>query len=225
MDSPTLDIIERLKKGETIEYGYLGVMIRNPSELESKTAGAEPNTGAFVHTVEPSGPAHKAGVMEADMIVAIDGKPVKDSDDMVTSVGRMPVGKEVALTIYRSGKKMELKAPVGRRPGGKVASTGGRKGKPVPAGSFEWRGLTLRELTPEVRGEAEAGKEAAGVYVDRVDEKSGAYERGIHGGMIIDQVASIKVKNLEEFKKAVEKIKGPVFVNVIGQGPLVVPEE
>ncbi|NIA21043.1 MAG: PDZ domain-containing protein [Anaerolineaceae bacterium] len=108
IDETTRDIIRRLKKGKKIEYGYLGVEIRNPKPIESKTAGAEPGIGAFVSKVVPDSPAAKAGLLPADLIIEIDGKRITDADDLVGRVGLTPVGGKIKLTLYRSGKKMTL---------------------------------------------------------------------------------------------------------------------
>ena len=86
VDKLTLSIIEKLKQGKSVEYGYLGVGIRNPTAAESETAGAPPGVGAFVVSVEPGGPAEAAGVMPADLIVAMDGARLKDADDLVLSL-------------------------------------------------------------------------------------------------------------------------------------------
>ncbi len=224
IDPVSLAIIEQLKKGETVVYGFLGVKIGNPSEAESKTAGAESGLGAFVNEVEPKSPAEKAGLLPADLITEINGKALQTADDLVVIVGRTPPGQEVVLTVFRSGKKMEIKVKVAKRDLGETAATGGSGEESPTEGAFPWRGLSLRDLTVADLESKKSEERALGVYVERVDEKSGAFERGLRAGMVINQVASTKVKNLGKFKKAVEKIKGPVFVNVTGEGPIVVPE-
>ncbi|MBN2583639.1 MAG: trypsin-like peptidase domain-containing protein [Planctomycetes bacterium] len=225
IDEATLDIIQRLKKGKEIEYGYLGVEIRDPRPIESETAGAKIGMGAFVSSVVPGSPADKAGLMPADLIVELNGKPVTDADDLVARVGMTPVGEKVEMVLYRSGEKITATAKVVRRDADKIASGNtddGDKDRPAPEGSFEWRGLTLQDLTPALRKEAEVDENVQGVYVARVDDDSKAHESGLRAGMVIDQVASQKVGDLETLKKASKKLKGPVFVNVVGRGPMIV---
>jgi len=227
IDEATLDIIRKLKKGKAIEYGYLGVEIRDPLPAESETAGAPVGKGAFVSSVVPGSPADKAGILPADLIVEMDGKPVPDADDLVARVGMTPVGGTIELVLYRSGEKKTVKATVVRRDPAKIASGGGgddRDNGPAPTGSFEWRGLTLQELTPALRQEAGLDDSVQGVYVARVDKNSKAYENGLRSGMVINQVASQKVTDLETLKAISKKLKGAVFVNVVGQGPMIVGE-
>jgi len=224
VDEVTRDIIRRLKKGKKIEYGYLGVEIRNPKPIESETAGAKPGIGAFVSKVAAGSPAAKAGILPADLVTEIDGKPISDADDLVGRVGLTPVGEKIKLTLYRSGEKKTVTAKVVRRDMGKMASTddGDDEDRPAPKGSFKWRGMVLRELTPALRREAEIDEGVHGIFVDRVDKDSKTYQSGLRAGMVIDQVASQPVDTLDGVKKVARKFKGAVFVNVVGHGPMIV---
>jgi serine protease Do len=221
IDEDTLELIERLKRGESVAYGFLGVGIRNPTVEESEAAGAPSSAGAFVVRVEPGSPADEAGLRPADLIVALNGKRLRDADDLVTEVGGTPPGRKVKLTLYRSGKKMALEAEVVRRGGDRVASRDSDDGEDEAADgdAVRWRGMTVRELTAERRREARLGKDASGVFVDKVDKDSPAYAAGIRAGDVIDQVGSRKVAGLEDFKRGTEKLEGRAFVNVVGRGP------
>ena len=225
IDELTLSILQRLKKGELQEYGFLGVGVRNPTTEESQTAGAPEGVGAFVMTVEPDSPAAKAGIQPADLITELKGKTLMDSDDLVTDIGMTPPGEEAKLTLYRSGKKMKVEATVVRRPGSRVASGGGRKPPSgSQAGEFSWRGMSVEELTGSIRLEQQLADSVKGVYVSGVEKDSPAGKAGIREGAVIDQVGSSKVGSIKEFKDAVEKLKGRVFVNLVGVGPEIVGE-
>ena len=225
IDDLTLSIIQRLKKGESQEYGFLGVGVRNPTTEESQTAGAPEGVGALVMSAEPDSPAAKAGIQPADLITELKGKKLKDSDDLVTDIGVTPPGEKVKVTLYRSGKKMEVEAVVVRRPGSKAASGSGGSKKPSASGSdFSWRGMSVEELTASIRGDLGLDDGVKGVYVSSVEKDSAAQKAGLRQGAVIDQVGSIKVGSVKEFKEAVAKLKGRVFVNVVGVGPGIVGE-
>ena len=66
----------------------------------------------IVGEVNKGGPADKAGVKADDIILAINGQPVKDGDDLVARVADMPVGTPAALTVDRDGKKMDFKLTI-----------------------------------------------------------------------------------------------------------------
>lgn len=226
IDKLTVSIIDQLKRGEQVAYGYLGVGIRNPTSAESEVAGTDPGFGAFVETVQADSPAEAAGIMPADLIVAIDSQKIIDADDLVTEVGRKRPGDKIKLTLYRSGDRKTVEATVVRRDLGGIASAGDNGADLQPGESgFQWRGMVLKDLTAALRREAGVGDNVKGVYVDRVASESPAYRAGIRPGSIIDQVGSKRVADLDAFQAAVKTIEGAVFVNVHGRGPEVVPAE
>jgi serine protease Do len=71
-----------------------------------KALGAK--EGVVVGNVTKDGPADKAGIKEDDIIVALNGKPVKGGDDLVTRISESPIGSEAGITVDRGGKKMNF---------------------------------------------------------------------------------------------------------------------
>ena len=70
------------------------------------------NQGVMVDGVHKDGPADKAGLKEEDIIIAMNGKPVKDGDDLVGRVADTPLGTPVTLTVDRAGKRMDFKVVI-----------------------------------------------------------------------------------------------------------------
>ena len=70
------------------------------------------NQGVLISSVQKGGPSDKAGVKAEDIIVAMNGKSVKDGDDLVSRVADTPVGTPVTLTVDRDGKKMDFKVTI-----------------------------------------------------------------------------------------------------------------
>jgi S1-C subfamily serine protease len=106
-----------LEKGR-IARGYLGLgmqPVRLPgairSALKLPTEG-----GVIVLTVEPNGPADKAGIMIGDILVAFDGTPIRDTDDVQAVLGPERVGQTVRTSVIRGGALTELTITVGERP-------------------------------------------------------------------------------------------------------------
>ena len=83
--------------------------------------------GVFVQSVQPGGPSERAGLKEEDIIVAVNGKSVRNGNQLVDIVSVTPVGTPLDLTVVRGGKRETLKVMVGdlsqvfadRIPGGK----------------------------------------------------------------------------------------------------------
>ena len=66
------------------------------------------STGVKVLSVEPGAPAEAAGVLRGDVIVALDGAPVADVDDLQRLLGESTIGRELRLTLLRLTDKREL---------------------------------------------------------------------------------------------------------------------
>ncbi len=109
---------ELLTRGH-IARGYLGLgmhPLRLPSKLR-KSLNLPAESGIMVVAVEPESPAEKAGVMIGDILVALDGTPVRDTDDVQSYLGGERIGKPVSASIIRGGSLKELSIVVGERPG------------------------------------------------------------------------------------------------------------
>jgi S1-C subfamily serine protease len=107
---------ELLQKGH-VSRGYLGLgmqPVRLPEPLRAQLglgAGA-----LIVVMVEPSGPAARAGVLLGDVLVALDGEPVGDLEDVQARLGSDRVGAEISAVVLRGGVRTELRITVGEQP-------------------------------------------------------------------------------------------------------------
>ena len=66
--------------------------------------------------VVPGSPAEKAGMKTGDIIVAIDGKPVKSMDDVVASVRTHQVGDKLSVTFYQGSSKKTAQVTLAEKP-------------------------------------------------------------------------------------------------------------
>lgn len=108
---------ELLEKGR-IPRGYLGLgmqPIRLPDTLKTKL-NLSGSGGMIVFTVEPGGPAEKAGALIGDVLVTLDGKPVIDIGDVQAVLGAGRVGKRVRASVIRGGEQIELSITLGEWP-------------------------------------------------------------------------------------------------------------
>jgi S1-C subfamily serine protease len=109
---------ELLSKGR-IPRGYLGLGLQPvglPEHLITKLK-LQADAGLIVLTAEPGGPAGRAGVLVGDILVALDGKPVEDLQNLHAALAGDTVGKTVKAAIVRGGELNETPIVVGERPG------------------------------------------------------------------------------------------------------------
>ncbi len=113
---------ELLRHGH-ITRGFLGVGLQPiaiPEHLTTRlklpSSPGGRTGGLIVLSVEPDGPAGSAGVVIGDVFVALDGKPIADTDDVQEHLAPEFVGKPVKASLLRGGQLAELTITIGERP-------------------------------------------------------------------------------------------------------------
>lgn len=94
----------------SIGRGYLGLGLQ-PVALPGSS-----DRGVICLSVESGGPAARAGLMQGDVIVALDGAPLRGLRDLVSALGPDLIGKPVTLTVQRAGEARDVSVEVGERP-------------------------------------------------------------------------------------------------------------
>lgn len=107
MDSIYRGIIDVLRRGEEVEYGFLGVQ---PGPLSPDLR----NPGLVVSNVTPGSPAALAGLALNDQIQAVNGRPILDDSDLFLLVGGALAGREIALSISSEGRPREVRATLAK---------------------------------------------------------------------------------------------------------------
>ena len=189
---------ELLSKGK-IERGYIGVQLTEIGEDVGKDLKVpEGVTGVLVTNVVKDEPADKAGVQPGDVIAEVNGKPIKGASDIVTEIGLAKPGTDIKLTLYREGKKQEIKVkikPYG--PNGADQITG--------KNSLDW-GMALAKIDPSLSRKFNLESKSGLVVID-IDPNSMAGQAGIQVGDVILDCNSQKLKQPEDFSKCAKDKK------------------
>jgi len=111
-------VVEALLATGRVARGYLGVGLQPVSLPETlrRAAPAAGEGGLVVVNVEPDGPAARAGILLGDVVVALDGRPVGDTDAVQAVVVGRPVGSAVTVALIRAGAPVQLSVAIGERP-------------------------------------------------------------------------------------------------------------
>jgi serine protease Do len=197
-------IIDDLVAGREIQYGWLGVVIQNISEDLQNYFTLDSRNGALVSNLQIDGPADVGGIKAGDVILSIDGITIKDITHLTKTVSDIPAFTTVDIIVLRDGEKRTLPVKIGKRPGyHSVRSTAPEEQLPR-----EWRGVVVQEL-PE---NDDRYQDLEGVIVDSVKEESSAARAGITSGDIITQVGKDTITSVEDFYRAVRKMKSSVLL-------------
>lgn len=95
---------------------WLGVSLLDLTPELAKTHGLSADHGVLVRDAIAGGPAAKAGVQARDLLVSVDGKPVKSTAELNQIVLGTTIGRETPLVIRREGKELTLRLTIGARP-------------------------------------------------------------------------------------------------------------
>jgi serine protease Do len=194
-----------------VTRGSIGVSLARPEKPEVTLRAFGLDHGVIVEKVTPGGPAQAAGIKDSDIILGINGQPVKDGDDLVARVSDLPVGSQASVNVDREGKKMDFKIAikdrievhkderdiVGEAPQESVSA----KQETVTTVQF---GFKPRALTEQERDQLEARR---GVMVIEVTDDSFAQEVGIEEHDVIDSINRIPVNSFDDVVKIKDKLK------------------
>jgi serine protease Do len=94
----------QLVKSGKVERGRIGVAIRAVSQSLAQSFGLERPMGALVASVEPGGPADKAGIQSGDVLLGVNGKAVERSSELPPLIAAVKPGSDAKLDVWRGGK-------------------------------------------------------------------------------------------------------------------------
>ncbi|HMI97311.1 MAG TPA: DegQ family serine endoprotease [Micropepsaceae bacterium] len=198
----TKNVIAQLKATGKIQRGWLGVRIQQVSDEIAETMGLDRPRGALIAGMTDGGPAAKAGVLNGDVVLSFDGKPVGDNRALPRMVAEAPIGKTVNIEILRKGQRKTMPITVQRLvEDEKVASvdnkTPAKPGAPKPPVTVNL-GMSLAPVSPDSRRRFRLDPKVQGVVVTEVDADSPAGQKNIRPGDVITEVAQQKVISPEE---------------------------
>jgi serine protease Do len=196
-------VLGQLKEKGKVTRGWLGVYIQRLTPEAAENLGISGRQGALVSDVTSGSPAEKAGIRSGDVIVAFNGKEIRDEHDLPQAVASMTPGKTVDVRLLRDGKEMAIAVTIAEM-----------EGEPAkPAGGHELSknlGLTVQDITPEIAQRFEI-ENTKGVVVTGVEDGSPAEDAGFNEGdiirVILRQNKRNPVTNAAELAKLVKKFQ------------------
>ena len=199
MDGIYRGIVDVLRRGEEVEYGFLGVQ-PGPMSIDPR------NPGLLVSNVTPGSPAALAGLALNDQIQAANGRPIQDDSDLFLLVGGALAGREISLTVSSRGQPREVRATLAKfqHPHPHIA----RNAAPTYAGlRVDYSSLMAQQL---IGPGARMGLNLAGVIVRDLEPNSRAEAafRDLaigQGRWLITKVNGTPVSNPPEFHAAAKK--------------------
>ncbi|OGA03802.1 MAG: 2-alkenal reductase [Betaproteobacteria bacterium RIFCSPLOWO2_02_FULL_64_12] len=114
--STARQVMEQIIQTGTVTRGWIGVEAQEITPEVAESFNMKPASGALISGVLRGGPADKAGVKPGDVLVAVEGKPVRDPSSMLNLVAALKPGAPATLKLRREQKEIDIQVEVGRRP-------------------------------------------------------------------------------------------------------------
>jgi serine protease Do len=197
-----------IKQGKVIR-GSIGVKF-TPSDSARSEALLKSNgvkEGVFIEQVPAGGPADKAGLKSEDIIVAVNGQPIRNGGELVERVTSTPIGNTLNVTVLRDRKKTDFKVVVADL--AHVFPEQFGAGKEEEAGPAEGTqalfGIGIENLTDARR--ENIGIKQHGVLIDSVEPNSFSEDIGMRKGDVILEINRQPVRTTDDVKRIQQTLK------------------
>jgi serine protease Do len=194
------EILPQLREKGRVSRGFLGIRIGNLTYEDAQAWGLETTDGALVSQVDPDTPASRAGVRHGDIILRVDGRPIRQTRDLINYVSARGPGAEVELDILRDGKPVEARVKLGERDADDEAEDARA---PERDSGTEWLGLDYQDLTSALRRAHGIPEDLQGVWINDVSPRSPLVEEDIREGDVIAEVNGRPVEDADDFERIV----------------------
>jgi serine protease Do len=213
------DLLPQLREGK-VTRGRLAVSLegRPISEEDAKELGLPGPGGAEIKSVEPGGPADKAGILAADVIVEFNGKPIRENGDLVSAVSGTRPGTTVPLKLVRNKKTITLNVTVAE-----LNLVAEQRAAAVPEGAAPRGteptatdlGMTILGVTAREQKQLQIPAGRGGAVVSSVTPFGPAANAGLETGDVILSVQGQAVRSADEVSAALKRLASGRTVRMI----------
>ena len=165
--------------------------------------------GVIISSVQPGFPAAKAGLKAGDIIVSIDGRPVKDGDDLISDIASRKPGSTATLGYIHNGKQQTATITIANRADmmaalNNQAAPNGNSNGPQQNGTSKL-GISVSNVPPEMASKAGI---TGGVLIQGI--RPGSFADSVEGlapGEVILQMNRQPITNVSDFQEMASKLK------------------
>jgi serine protease Do len=200
------ETVASLIKNGAVTRGWLGVSIQPVDDDIRAALNLKEAKGALVAEVIPGTPAAKAGVIDGDLIVKLNGRNLADPRDLTRSISSLAPGEKARLTVVRSGAEKVLTVTLGQREAEQEVAAAPQlaPGEDVLSGEA---GVKVAELTDAARQQYRIPETVSGVVVTAVKPGGPGEDAGLQPGAVILAVDGEPVVSAQSLKKKLADAK------------------
>jgi Do/DeqQ family serine protease len=189
-------VVASAKSGSTsVKRPWLGARLQAVTPEIAETLGLRLPSGALVANITANSPAARAGLRLSDLIVAIDGQTIDDSNAFDYRFATRPLGGTSQIDVLRAGKTVKLTVPL------ETAPDIGRNEIELTSRS-PFQGARVANISPAVADEMHLDTDTEGVVVIELGDDTTAANLGFEKGDIIMAVNNQKIATTSDLERA-----------------------
>ena len=213
------NVYEQIKESGAVHRGAIGVNAQTLNPVLAAALGIEVATGVVLSDVYPNGPGEKAGLLSADVILELDGKPMQNARQFEVNLYGRRIGKKVKLRVLRGGKSRNMSVEVIERPDQNVtfANMVTPERNLIPE-----LGILALDLTPQIQQILGGLRIQSGVVVAARSIDAPFWTLGILPGDVIHAINDTPISTLDDLRRSLARFKvyDPVVLHVERGGRL-----
>ncbi|WLI89254.1 Do family serine endopeptidase [Massilia sp. R2A-15] len=109
-------VMEAIIKSGQVVRGWIGIETQDITPELADSFGLSRESGAIIAGVVRDGPADRAGIKPGDILLAVQGKAVANTSEMLVLIAQLPPGQKAKMTVIRKDRQSTLDVMVGKRP-------------------------------------------------------------------------------------------------------------
>ncbi|OGB92279.1 MAG: hypothetical protein A2Z31_07470 [candidate division NC10 bacterium RBG_16_65_8] len=195
------EITDRLIAQGKVVRGWLGIGIQELTEELASQFGVKPEEGVLVGNVMKDSPAEKGGLKTGDIIQEFNNAKITSVRQLQREVAQTAVNAPAKVTVLREKQPLSLTIMLGEQPSEVTAGPA-----ESPAETGEQFGLSVQELTPELREQLKVQAEG-GVVVSGVEDGGPAARAGLRAGDVVAEVNRERVRSVADFIRIVGQMR------------------
>ena len=197
-------VTEQLKANGHVVRGRIGVAITEVTKDIAEPLGLSKPTGAQVSSVDPKGPAAKAGLQPGDIILRYEGRTIERSSDLPRLVGNTRPGTKASVEVWRAGAARTLQVTVGEVPSDQAGNAKRPQPEQQAPARANWLGIMASDLNAEQRKSQDQPRD--GVVVTGLEPNGPAARAGLREGDVLLQLNSQPISSAAQFEGLVTKL-------------------
>ena len=218
-----MEVLPQLRESGRVSRGFIGVVLANVTKPLARALRLATDHGALVEDVSAGTPAERAGLRPYDVIVAVDGQPVRSDDALIRAVAVRLPGALARLEVWRDGAVRDVTVKLTERPLAQPTRASRARTDLQPADEPRGGplGIVVQGLDAAAIRRLGMPAPIAGVLITDLDATGAGREARLRRGQVVMEVNRHPVLTVDAFKTATSGLKAGDPVAVMLYDPII----